>query len=48
MLIKHAMEFFPQAISKLKSICEEFELVGEQVEIILSSGKDISDYFEFA
>lgn len=48
MLIKHAMEFFPQAIEKLKSICEEFELVGEQIEIILSSGKNIEDYFEFA
>ena len=48
LLIKHAMEFFPQAITKLKNICEEFELVGEQIQIILSSGKDLNDYFEFA
>lgn len=48
MLIKQALKYFPQAIKELKKICTEFELVGEQIKIILSSEKDIEHYLEFA
>ncbi len=48
MLIKQALKYFPQAIDELKKICEDFELVGEQIKIILSSKKDIEHYLEFA
>lgn len=38
-LITRAIEGVPQAVKKLKVVCEEFELVGEQIKVILLSGK---------
>lgn len=44
-LIKKAVQGIPQAVVKLREICEEVSCVGEQVKIILSSGVSISECF---
>ena len=41
-LITRAIEGVPTAIKNLKILCEDFELVGEQVKVILSSGREFS------
>ena len=43
--IQKAIQGIPQAISKLKELCDECDIVSEQVYIILSSGKDIEHIF---
>ena len=40
-LIKRAVGGFPEAREKLANVCKEFELVGEQVKLILSSGFEV-------
>lgn len=44
-LIKKAVVGFPQAVTKLKDVCDEFKIVSEQVEIILKSGQDVESCF---
>ena len=44
-LIKRSVLGIPQAISKLKEVCQDFSIVSEQVEIILKSGHDIEKCF---
>lgn len=44
-LIKQAVKGIPKAVKKLRSICEEYELVGEQVKVILTSKVDVSTCF---
>jgi hypothetical protein len=40
-LIKRAVQGVPVAIERLKELCTEFELLGEQVKIILSSKESL-------
>lgn len=42
-LIHNALNTFPQAIEKLKEICTNNTLVGEQIELILGSGQYVDD-----
>lgn len=44
-VIKKAVIGFPQAVAKLKELCDEFDVVSEQVQIILQSGKDVESCF---
>lgn len=41
-LLKRAMQGVPIAVEKLKSLCEEFELLGEQIKIVLSSKEGVA------
>lgn len=40
-LIKRAASGVPQAVQKLRQFCEEYELLAEQVKIILTSGRPV-------
>lgn len=44
-LLKKAASGVPQAVAKLKQLCDDFALVREQVKIVLSSGKPIEECF---
>ena len=44
-LIKKAVQGIPQAVVKLKEVCDSMEIVAEQVKIILSSGASIDTCF---
>lgn len=44
-LLRSASAGVVQAISKLREICQKFEVVAEQVEIILSSGVPVEECF---
>lgn len=44
-LLKKATSGIPQAISKLKEVCEEFKVVGEQIRVILASGVSVDECF---
>lgn len=44
-LIKKAVKGIPQAVVKLKEVCDSMEIVAEQVRIILSSGASIDTCF---
>jgi hypothetical protein len=44
-LLQRVKEFLPQAITKMREVCSEFELIGEQVHTILESGISIEEYF---
>lgn len=44
-LLKSATEFLPQAITDLKKLCEDFELLGEQIQVVLKSGVPIQKCF---
>ena len=43
--IKQALKEVPQAIQTLKEVCEEFPLVSELVEIVLTSNKSFEECF---
>ena len=45
LLIKQAIRGIPESVKKLKEICEKYSVVGEQVEIILSSGYSVEELF---
>lgn len=40
-LMKRAASGVPQAVQKLRQFCEEYELLAEQVKIILTSGRPL-------
>lgn len=44
-LIKKAVHGIPQAVLKLKEVCEQMSCVAEQVKIILNSGVSIDECF---
>lgn len=44
-VIKRAKDGFPQAKAVLKRLCDECDVVKEQVEIILRSGRDVNSCF---
>lgn len=44
-LIKKAVQGIPQAVLKLKEVCEQMSCVAEQVKIILNSGVSIDECF---
>lgn len=44
-LLKQALRGIPDAVLELKRVCTEYELVGEQIKVILSSGEDINTCF---
>lgn len=44
-LIKKAVQGIPQAVVKLKEVCDSVEVVAEQVKIILSSGVSVDTCF---
>lgn len=41
-LLKRALDGVPQAVSSLRDVCTEFELVGEHIRVILGSGRDFT------
>lgn len=43
--LKRAVQGIPQAVDELKKICEEFSLVSELIETILSSKKEVEVLF---
>ena len=47
-LIQQSLNNIPVAIEKIKSICEKYPLVAEQVEIVLTSGYSFEDCFSLA
>lgn len=40
-LIKRAASGVPQAVQKLRQFCEDYELLAEQVKVILTSGRPV-------
>lgn len=45
--IRLALKGIPDAISKIKRICDEYDVVAEQVKVILGSGKTFDEMFAF-
>lgn len=43
--IKQALKGLPESIKILKSVCNEYEVVAEQIQIILSSGYSFNEIF---
>ena len=43
--LKYAVRGIPSAVSKLKELCSEFSELSEYIRIILSSGKDLCEFF---
>ena len=44
-LMKQALKSIPRSVKLLRRICEDYEVVAEQVEVILNSGFDLDELF---
>ena len=44
--IRQALKQVPSAVKRLKELCNDYELFGEMVEIVLGSGKMFNECFE--
>ena len=43
--MKQALKGIPESVKLLKEVCKEYEVLAEQVEIVLSSGRDFNTIF---
>lgn len=45
-LLKKALDGIPDAVAKLRTLCEDFPLIGENIKIIISSGQEVATLFK--
>lgn len=43
--MRQALKGIPDSVKMLKTVCEEYEILGEQIKVVLSSGQSFEEMF---